>query len=80
MIRVLKPSGRLIIFESNPLATRGKVLMLIENLFHAGAKFYEPFQLSKKLSEEHSLEVISVDSISIGYFLIASKRKDEITP
>lgn len=80
MKRVLKPSGRLIIFESNPITTRGKVLILIENLFHTGAKFYEPFQLSKKLSEEHSLKVISVDSISIGYFLIASKRKDEITP
>ena len=76
MKRVLKPSGRLIIFESNPITTRGKVLILIENLFHTGAKFYEPFQLSKKLSEEHSLKVISVDSISIGYFLIASKRKD----
>jgi ubiquinone/menaquinone biosynthesis C-methylase UbiE len=58
MKRVLKPSGRLIIFESNPLATRGKVLMLIENLFHTDAKFYEPCQLSKKLSKEHSLEVI----------------------
>jgi hypothetical protein len=54
--------------------------MLIENLFQTGAKFYEPFQLSKKLSEEHSLEVISVDHISIGYFLIASKRKDEVAP
>ncbi len=80
MKRVLKPSGRLIIFESNPLATSGKVLILIENLFHTGAKFYEPFQLSKKLSEEHSLEVISVDHISLGYFLIASKRKDEAAP
>jgi ubiquinone/menaquinone biosynthesis C-methylase UbiE len=77
MKRVLKPSGRLIIFESNPLTTRGKVLILIENLFHTGAKFYEPSQLKEKLAQEHNLEVISIDSLSIGYFLVSRPRGQE---
>jgi ubiquinone/menaquinone biosynthesis C-methylase UbiE len=73
MKRVLKPSGKLIIFESNPLTRRGKALMLIENLFHTGAKFYEPDQLRKKLEEEYDLETISLESTPIGYIMIASK-------
>jgi len=73
MKRVLKPSGKLIIFESNPLTRRGKALMLIENLFHTGAKFYEPDQLRKKLEEEYDLEMISCESTPIGYIMIASK-------
>lgn len=73
MKRLLKSSGRLIIFESNPFTIRGKTLKLIENLFHTGAKFYEPAQLRKKLAEEYNLEVISRDAIPIGYILIASK-------
>lgn len=80
MKRVLKPSGRLIVFESNPLTTRGKMLMLIENLFHTSAKFYEPSQLKEKLAQEHNLEVISIDSLSIGYFLVATKRREETFP
>src|SRR5262249_10111914 len=55
MKRVLKSNGTLIIFESNPLTTRGKILMLIESLFHTGAKFSEPAQLRKKLAEEYNL-------------------------
>lgn len=80
MKRVLKRSGKLITFESKPLTPRGKILVLIEKLFHSDAKFYEPAQLRKKLEEEYNLEVISVNSIPIGYILIASKRKDEIAP
>ena len=75
MKRVLKPNGRLIIFESNPNTGRGKILNLLENLLQTNAKFYEPSQLRKKMTEEHDLDVISVDSLSLGYFLIATKRK-----
>ena len=75
MKRVLKPDGRLIIFESNPITGRGKMLKLIENLLHTGAKFYEPAQLRKKV-EEYDLNVISVDSLSLGYFLIATKKTE----
>jgi ubiquinone/menaquinone biosynthesis C-methylase UbiE len=76
MKRVLKPGGRLIIFESNPTTRRGKMLELIENLLHTGAKFYEPFQL-KKLAEKHNLDVISIEFVSLGYFLIATSGKTE---
>jgi ubiquinone/menaquinone biosynthesis C-methylase UbiE len=68
MKRVLKSSsGRLIIFESNPLTTRGKVLVLIENLLHTGAKFYELDQLKEKLVQEHNLKMISIIFVSIGF-------------
>ncbi|HEY7079444.1 MAG TPA: class I SAM-dependent methyltransferase [Nitrososphaeraceae archaeon] len=75
MKRVLKSgNGRLIIFESNPLTTRGKTLMFIENLFHTDAKFYDSDQLKEKLAQEHNLKVISIIFVSIGYFLIAFKE------
>ncbi|HEY7108284.1 MAG TPA: hypothetical protein VH415_02535 [Nitrososphaeraceae archaeon] len=77
MRRVLKPSGKLIIFESNPLTTRGKILMFIENLLHTGAKLYGPCQLKEILTHKHNLEVISMDSVSIGYFLVATKMRKE---
>ncbi|HEY7080441.1 MAG TPA: methyltransferase domain-containing protein [Nitrososphaeraceae archaeon] len=80
MRRVLKPSGKLIIFESNPLTRRGKVLKLIENLFHTCAKLYEPSQLKEMLTNKHNLEVISMDSVSIGYFLVATKMRKETPP
>lgn len=46
-----------------------------ENVLYADARFYEPAQLRKK-AEEYDLKVISLDSSSLGYFLIATKETD----
>ncbi len=40
MKRVLKPNGKIIIFESNPNTGRGKMLKLVESLLHTGARFH----------------------------------------
>lgn len=79
MKRVLKPNGKIIIFESNPNTGRGKILKLIESLLHTGARFYSPLELRKKFAIEHGLDVIDIYNISsLGYFLIATKRKYSI--
>src|SRR5919202_1280706 len=61
MKRVLKPDGKIIILEIDPNTPRGKRLKFCENLFHTGAKLYQPLQLSKKI-QEHNLQVLSIDS------------------
>jgi hypothetical protein len=48
-------------------------MKICERIFHTGAKLYEPHQLRKKI-EDHGLEVLSVKSTSLGYFLTAVKR------
>ena len=73
MKRVLKPDGKIIILEIDPNTPRGKRLKFCETLFHTGAKLYQPVQLSKKI-EEHRLQVLSIDSTTIGYFLTAVKN------
>jgi ubiquinone/menaquinone biosynthesis C-methylase UbiE len=73
MKRVLKPDGKIIILEIDPNTPRGKRLKFCETLFHTGAKLHQPSQLSKKI-EEHNLQVISIDSTTIGYFLTAAKN------
>jgi ubiquinone/menaquinone biosynthesis C-methylase UbiE len=76
MKRVLKPNGKIIIFESNPNTGRGKMLKLVESLLHTGARFYSPFELRKKFAVEYDLDIIDIyDISSLGYFLIATKRK-----
>jgi hypothetical protein len=50
-------------------------LRLLENLLYADARFYEPAQLRKK-AEEYDLKVISLDSSSLGYTLIATKETE----
>lgn len=70
MKRVLKPDGKIIILEIDPNTPRGKRLKFCETLFHTGAKLYQPAQLSKKI-QEHNLQVLSIDSTDLGYFLTA---------
>jgi ubiquinone/menaquinone biosynthesis C-methylase UbiE len=70
--RVLKPDGKIIILEIDPNTPRGKRLKFCETLFHTGAKLYPPSQLSKKI-QVHKLEVLSIDSNDLGYFLTAAK-------
>src|ERR671932_1309940 len=72
MKRVLKPDGKIIILEIDPNTPRGKRLKFCENLFHTGAKLYTPSQPSKKI-QVHNLEVLSIDSNNLGYFLTAAK-------
>jgi hypothetical protein len=50
-------------------------LRLLENSLYTDARFYEPAQLRKR-DEEYDLKVISLDSSSLGYFLIATKETD----
>jgi ubiquinone/menaquinone biosynthesis C-methylase UbiE len=76
MKRVLKPGGKIIILEIDPNTPRGKRLKFCETLFHTGAKLYQPIQVSKKV-EEHNLQVLSVDSTTIGYFLSAVKNSQK---
>ena len=72
MKRVLKPDGKIIILEIDPNTPRGKRLKFCETVFHTGAKLYQPAQLSKKI-QAHNLEVLSIDSNYLGYFLTAVK-------
>jgi ubiquinone/menaquinone biosynthesis C-methylase UbiE len=72
MKRVLKPDGKMIIIEIDPDTGRGKRLKICEGILHTGAKFYEPVQLKKKV-EDHGLEVLSINSTALGYFLTAVK-------
>ena len=72
MKRVLKPDGKMIIIEIDPNTGRGKRLKICEGILHTGAKFYEPLQLRKKV-EDHGLEVLSINSTTLGYFLTAVK-------
>ena len=43
-----------------------------EGILHAGAKFYEPLQLKKKV-QDHPFQVLSIKSTPLGYFLIGRK-------
>jgi ubiquinone/menaquinone biosynthesis C-methylase UbiE len=53
------------------LKPNGKIIIL-----HTGARFYSPFELRKKFAVEHDLYIIDIYNISsLGYFLIATKRK-----
>jgi ubiquinone/menaquinone biosynthesis C-methylase UbiE len=72
MKRVLKTNGKMIIIEIDPNTARGKRLKICEGILHTGAKFYDPIQLRKKV-EDHGLEVLSINSTSLGYFLTAVK-------
>ena len=49
------------------------ILMLIENLAHTDATFYESSQLRKKLAEGYNIGIMFVDSILIGCVLIVYK-------
>jgi ubiquinone/menaquinone biosynthesis C-methylase UbiE len=76
MKRVLKPDGKIIILEIDPNTARGKYLKFCETLLYTGAKLYQPAQLSKKV-EEHNLQVLSIDSTTLGYFLTAVKGRQK---
>jgi len=76
MKRVLKPNGKMIVMEIDPNTGRGKWLKICEGMLHTGAKFYDPLQLRKKV-EEHGLNVLSVNSSTLGYYLTATKVKQE---
>jgi hypothetical protein len=73
-MRVLKPGFRINHLRSNPICSETK-LNRLENVLYADARFYKPAQLRKK-AEEYDLKVISPDSSSSGYFLIATKETD----
>jgi CheY-like chemotaxis protein len=68
MKRVLKPNGKMSIIEIDPNTGRGKRLKICERILHTGAKFYEPFELKRKV-EDHGLKVLSVKCTNLGYFL-----------
>jgi ubiquinone/menaquinone biosynthesis C-methylase UbiE len=72
MKRVLKPNGKMVIIEIDPNTGKGKRLKICEGILHTRAKFYEPLQLRKKV-EDLSLEVLSINSTILGYFLTAVK-------
>ena len=72
MKRVLKPNGKMVIIEIDPNTGKGKRLKICEGILHTGAKFYDPLQLKKKV-EDHGLEVLSINSTILGYFLTAVK-------
>jgi ubiquinone/menaquinone biosynthesis C-methylase UbiE len=72
MKRVLKSNGKMIIIEIDPNTARGKRLKICEGILHTGAKLFEPHQLKKKV-ENHGLEVLSIKSTALGYFLTAIK-------
>jgi ubiquinone/menaquinone biosynthesis C-methylase UbiE len=76
MKRVLKPDGKIIILEIDPNTPRGKRLKFCESLFHTGAKLHQPAQLSKKI-QAHNLQVLSIDSTDLGYFLTAVKSSQK---
>jgi ubiquinone/menaquinone biosynthesis C-methylase UbiE len=73
MKRVLKPDGKMSIVEIDPNTGRGKRLKICERILHTGAKFYEPFELKKKV-EDHGFQVLSVKCSNLGYFLTAVKE------
>jgi len=73
MKRVLKPNGKMSIIEIDPNTGRGKRLKICERILRTGAKFYEPFELKKKV-EGHGLKVLSVKCTNLGYFLTAIKE------
>ena len=77
MKRVLKPDGKIIILEIDHNTPRGKRLKFCETVFHTGAKLYQPAQLSKKI-QAHNLEVLSIDSNYLGYFLTAVKSSQKL--
>jgi len=60
--------------RSDPICSETK-LRRLENVLYVDARFYEPAQLRKK-DEEYDLKLISPDSSSLGYFLIATKETD----
>jgi hypothetical protein len=70
-MRVLKPGLRINHLRSYPIYSETKLSRLEKNVLYADARFYEPAQLRKK-AEEYDLKVISLDSSSLGYFLIAT--------
>jgi ubiquinone/menaquinone biosynthesis C-methylase UbiE len=72
MKRVLKSNGKMIIIEIDPNKGKGKRMKICEGISHTGAKFYEPLQPRKKV-EDHGLEVLSINSTTLGYFLTAVK-------
>jgi len=61
------------IVEFDPNTGRGKRLKICERILHTGAKFYEPFELKKKV-QDHGLKVLSVNCTNLGYFLTAIKE------
>ena len=73
MKRVLKPNGKMSIIEIDPNTGRGKRLKICERILRTGAKFYEPFELKKKV-EGHGLKVLSVKCTNLGYFMTAIKE------
>ena len=76
MRRVLKPDGKIVILEIDPITRRGKRLKFCETLFHTRAKLYQPAQLSKKV-KQHNLHVLSINSTNLGYFLTAGKSSQK---
>jgi hypothetical protein len=76
-MRVLKPCLRINHLRSDPIYSETK-LKRLENVLYADARFYEPARLRKK-DEEYDLKVISLDSLSLGIFLIATKKTDRMT-
>jgi hypothetical protein len=59
--------------KKSPNTGRGKRLKICESMLHTGARFCEPLQLRKKV-EDHGLDVLSLESTSLGYFLTEVKR------
>jgi ubiquinone/menaquinone biosynthesis C-methylase UbiE len=72
--RVLKESGRLIMFELDPCLILGKSIMFYENTIrHMGCKFYRPLELKNKI-EKQGFQKVIIKSGTKGYFLIAYKQ------
>ena len=67
--RVLKPQGKVLIEEFNPLALGGKLAVFFEKILRLGSIFYEP-ELLANLFSRNGFEVQLFDKNKRSYYLL----------
>jgi len=73
MKRVLKPGGRIMIFEFDPTTPQGKLSRFFENdVLRHGCTFHPPAELKSEV-EGHGFREISIRPAPLGYVLTAKK-------
>ena len=73
MKRVLRPGGRIIMAEFNPLTFSVKAIILYETVLRFGSTFYRPSVLAALFSD-HGFETQLFDEERKDYYLIATKK------